>query len=132
MVGARLVPPSPFRGPSKTVGITLALYDGNPRVYVFARIRVWRQNRRGETWPDFPNGSVSRVRCPLLALLNAGAPGGFFAAQKIPNAFFCLLRPFLLSMRKEKVALIFGRSPVQSWIRSLPERRHHRHRHDRP
>ena len=88
MVGARLVPASPFGGPSKKVGIALAMYGGSPRVCFFARVRVWRQNRRGETWPNLPYGGFCRVRRPLLALLNAGAPGGFFATPKFPTAGF--------------------------------------------
>ena len=87
-MGARLVPASPFGGPSEKMGITLTLCGGSPRVCFFARVRVWRQNRRGETWPNLPYGGLRRVRRPLLALLNAGAPGGFFAAPKFPTAGF--------------------------------------------
>ena len=52
MVGARLVPASPFGGPSKLVGNVLALYGGCPSVWLSTVWLVWRIFWRGETRPD--------------------------------------------------------------------------------
>ena len=93
MVGAHLVPASPFGGPSKMVGNVLALYGGSPVMWLGTMCLVWRVCRRRKKGPDLLDGGLYCVGSACTTMLYSGTTGGLLPAPDLPalgllDAFF--------------------------------------------
>ena len=83
MVGARLVPASPFGGPSKMLDHVLALYGGGPVMWLGTVCLFWRVCRRRKKGPGLLEGGPHRVGSAGTTLLYSGTTGGLLPAPDL-------------------------------------------------
>ena len=83
MVGARLVPASPFGGPSKMLGHVLTLYGGGPVMWLGTVCLFWRVCRRRKKGPGLLEGGPHRVGSAGTTLLYSGTTGGLLPAPNL-------------------------------------------------